>query len=328
MISIGETLRRERLRRRLDLDGVSRQLKIPPRLLEAIEDERFDQLPGGVFAKSFVRQYARMLGLDEEEIVGELQRMLEPPPLEPEPELEPVKNTAPSLPRLEIFESMGDTRTGRSSTLRSLVLVILVMLVCSAVYAWWQRGGHFPWRLVLAREDAPAPAETVRAPVAPVAPVAETVPQPEPAPETPAETPKEDATAVVADATADNTRETPEVLPSAPPPASASTEAGVRVEITAQDQQRVWFSARADGKFLYAITLEPNESRTVEASKAVLLKLGNAGGANFSLNGKPVGPVGPKGQIRSVQFTSGGFQIVLPEASNSPGPKDLLDDPF
>lgn len=323
MTSIGEILRRERLRRRLDLEGVSRQLKIPPRLLEAIEDERFDQLPGGVFAKSFVRQYARMLGLDEEEILDELQRVLEPPPPEPDPELESLRSAPVSPPRMEVLENMGDTRTGRSSTLRSLVLVILVMLVCSVVYAWWQRGGHFPWRLVLAREDAPAQVETVRAPVAPVA---EAPPQPQPAPETPVEARKEEApAAVVAE---ENTRETPEAPPSPPPPESADAETGVRVEIRAQDQQRVWFSARADGKFLYAVTLEPNESRTVEAGKTVLLKLGNAGGANFSLNGKPVGQVGPKGQIRSVQFTSGGFQIVLPDASNSPASKDLLDDPF
>jgi hypothetical protein len=100
----------------------------------------------------------------------------------------------------------------------------------------------------------------------------------------------------------------------------------VRVQITAQDAQEVWVSARSDGKFLFAVTLEPNESRTIEASKTVLLKLGNAGGANFSLNGKPVGSVGPKGQIRSVQFTSGGFQIVVPEVSNPPAPN--LDDPF
>jgi cytoskeleton protein RodZ len=326
MTSIGEILRRERLRRRLDLEGVSRQLKIPPRLLEAIEDERFDRLPGGVFAKSFVRQYARMLGLDEEEIVGELQRMLEPPPLEPDPELESLRTPPVPVSRLEVLETMADTRVGRSSTLRSLVLVILVMLVCSAVYAWWLRGGHFPWRLVLSREDAPAPVETVRAPVAPVAPVAEAAPQPKPTPETPAEAPKEDAPAAVV--AAENARETPEAPPSPPPPISPNADSGVRVEITAQEQQRVWFSARADGKFLYAVTLEPNESRTVEASKTVLLKLGNAGGANFSLNGKPVGQVGPKGQIRSVQFTSGGFQIVLPDASNSPAPKDLLDDPF
>jgi cytoskeleton protein RodZ len=324
MTSIGDTLRRERLKRRLDLEGVSRELKISPRLLEAIEDERFDRLPGGVFAKSFVRQYARMLGLDEEEIVGELQRMLEPLPLFPE--LEPESPSPDILrPRVEVLESMGDTHTGRTSTLRSLVMVLLVMLICSAVYAWWQRGGRFPWKLVLAREDTPTPVETVQAPVKPVA---EAEPQTQANPEPPSEAPKDDAAAVAANATADTTRETPEAAPPPSPPATSNADTGVRVEITAQEQQRVWFSARADGKFLYAVTLEPNESRTVEAGKMVLLKLGNAGGANFSLNGKPVGPVGPKGQIRSVQFTSGGFQIVVPEASNPPEPKDLLDDPF
>ena len=39
-------------------------------------------------------------------------------------------------------------------------------------------------------------------------------------------------------------------------------------------------------------------------------RLGNAGGVTITLNGKPVGPVGPKGQVRTVQFTSGGFEIV------------------
>jgi cytoskeleton protein RodZ len=323
MTLIGETLRRERLKRRLDLEGVSRELKISPRMLEAIEDERFDRLPGGVFAKSFVRQYARMLGLDEEEIVGELERMLEPPPILEPQELAP-KNAAETPPQIEAWETMGDTRTGRSSPLRSLVLVILVMALCSAVYAWWQRGGHFPWRLVLSHDDAPAAVEAVHTPVAPVA---EATPQPQPPPETQPEAPKVDSAAADAPA-ADTTRETPEAPLASPAAVATNAETGVRVEITAQEQQRVWFSARADGKFLYAITLEPNESRTVEATKNVLLKLGNAGGANFSLNGKPVGPVGPKGQIRSVQFTSGGFQIVVPDASNPPASKDLLDDPF
>ena len=72
MASIGETLRRERQKRDLELDQVSHELKIAPRFLRAIEEERFDRLPGGVFAKSFVRQYARMLDLDEEEAAAEV----------------------------------------------------------------------------------------------------------------------------------------------------------------------------------------------------------------------------------------------------------------
>ena len=78
MTSIGETLRRERQKRNLQLDQVSRELKISTRFLEAIEEEQFDRLPGGVFAKSFVRQYARMLDLDEEEAAAEVQRTLAP----------------------------------------------------------------------------------------------------------------------------------------------------------------------------------------------------------------------------------------------------------
>ena len=80
MNSIGEALRRERLRRNLDLEQVSKETKINIKLLEAIEAEEFSKLPGGVFAKSFVRQYARLLGLDEDEMVAELQRSIQPAP--------------------------------------------------------------------------------------------------------------------------------------------------------------------------------------------------------------------------------------------------------
>src|ERR1700719_2539198 len=80
MTSIGESLRRERLRRNLDLDQVSQELKISARFLEAIEAEKFDKLPGGVFARSFVRQYARLLGLDEDEAAAAVRGALEPEP--------------------------------------------------------------------------------------------------------------------------------------------------------------------------------------------------------------------------------------------------------
>ena len=67
---------------------------------------------------------------------------------------------------------------------------------------------------------------------------------------------------------------------------------------------------RVDGKYSFSGTLEANQTRSVEATGTVLMRLGNAGSVNITLNGKPIGPVGPKGQVRTVQFTSGGFQIV------------------
>src|ERR1051325_4930646 len=111
MSSIGETLRRERIRRSLDLDQISRELKISPRFLDAIEDDRCDKLPGGVFAKSFVRQYARLLGLDEEELAGEVQRIMEPPapPAEADtPHVAPFSGI--HLPRVEQWNAVGDVR--------------------------------------------------------------------------------------------------------------------------------------------------------------------------------------------------------------------------
>src|SRR5689334_19612602 len=83
MTSVGETLRRERLRQGFELDQISRELKIAPRYLEAIEDDDFKKLPGAVFAKSFVRQYARLLSLEEEELASEVQRLVEPETLGP-----------------------------------------------------------------------------------------------------------------------------------------------------------------------------------------------------------------------------------------------------
>jgi hypothetical protein len=65
----GDKLRKQRELRGISLDAISTTTKISPRMLRAIEDERFDQLPGGVFNKGFVRAYARQVGLDEDDAV-------------------------------------------------------------------------------------------------------------------------------------------------------------------------------------------------------------------------------------------------------------------
>jgi hypothetical protein len=67
----GDKLRRQRELRGISLDAISATTKISPRMLRAIEDERFDQLPGGVFNKGFVRAYARQVGLDEDDAISD-----------------------------------------------------------------------------------------------------------------------------------------------------------------------------------------------------------------------------------------------------------------
>src|SRR3954469_21876403 len=75
MTSIGERLRRQRLQNRQSLEKVALETKIGVRMLEAIEAEQFDKLPGGVFRRSFVLQYARALGVAPDEIAESLKQL-------------------------------------------------------------------------------------------------------------------------------------------------------------------------------------------------------------------------------------------------------------
>ena len=305
MSSIGETLRRERLRQNLDLGQISRELKISQRFLDAIEDERFDRLPAGVFARSFVRQYATLLGLDAEELVGELQKTIEPPaptPRASQYSVEPIDSI--QVPRVEHWEAVSDrARFEWASPLPALALLVVVLLVCSGVYTFWQHS---------AQSGAAQTSQEVASPPPP--PPAQPDPQPAQArTQPPAAEPAPQAKVEPAPA------QTAQAVPPTPPQVNSADRgsAAVRVQLTAIEP--VWVLARADGKYLFSGTLEANETRTVEAGERLTLRLGNAGGVTITLNGKPLGAVGPKGQVRELQLTSGGFQIVA-------APKPSLPD--
>src|SRR5579872_1849161 len=136
MTSIGETLRRERLRRGWSLEQVARETRIGLHLLEAIEADQFDRLPGGVFARNFVRQYAQMLELDDEGMIAVFKHQFEEPPEPPpsEPERPPMR--LPRVPPLEEFRQ----RLGPGSSVSAFVSLVLVMLACAGVYKYWQKG--------------------------------------------------------------------------------------------------------------------------------------------------------------------------------------------
>jgi cytoskeletal protein RodZ len=67
----GEQLKRERELRGVSLEEVATATRIAPRFLEALENEQWDKLPGGVFNRGFIRAVARYLGLDEDNLVSE-----------------------------------------------------------------------------------------------------------------------------------------------------------------------------------------------------------------------------------------------------------------
>jgi len=69
--TFGERLKRERELREVTLEEITSATRIGPRFLEALENEDWEKLPGGVFNRGFVRSIARYLGLDEEAFLAE-----------------------------------------------------------------------------------------------------------------------------------------------------------------------------------------------------------------------------------------------------------------
>lgn len=121
MDSIGDALRRERLRRGLKLEQVSTHTKIALHHLQAMEENRFDRLPGGLFTRSFLRQYTHVLDLNEDEIIASLKQQFEPPIPPPEPLPRSRPSRLPHLPHLP-----------------TLAWLVIVMLACGGIYTLWE----------------------------------------------------------------------------------------------------------------------------------------------------------------------------------------------
>jgi cytoskeletal protein RodZ len=69
--NFGERLKREREMREVSMDELTKATRISVRFVEALENEDWAKLPGGVFGHGFVRTIARYLGLNEEALLGE-----------------------------------------------------------------------------------------------------------------------------------------------------------------------------------------------------------------------------------------------------------------
>jgi len=76
---VGEELLRAREACGLEITDVAQQLKFAPRQLEALEQERFDLLPGATIARGMVRNYARLLNLDPEPLIQRMADRLDAP---------------------------------------------------------------------------------------------------------------------------------------------------------------------------------------------------------------------------------------------------------
>lgn len=75
-MGIGERLKQERELKNISLDEVQKVTKIQARYLDAIENERFEVMPGSFYVRAFIKEYANALGLDAEELMEEYKNDL------------------------------------------------------------------------------------------------------------------------------------------------------------------------------------------------------------------------------------------------------------
>jgi cytoskeleton protein RodZ len=297
MNSIGEKLRQERLRQGLDLEQIAELTKITPQMLEAIEADDFDKLPGSFFARSFVRQYARALGLDEEEFESELRRVAGFG--------HPAAEQAEQAPMPEVVARPQPVPAARYSpsrqSLGSLVAFLLILVACSAIYTLWQKT-----RATSAKSPQVSAVQTPSP-----TPVPAATPTPSPEAATPTPTPLETPAAESTATPQPEASQPPSAEPSRPaPPAPVAEARGIHLELRATSE--AWVRVVSDGKTVYTGVLQPNEARVFEGTKSVTLRTGNAAALAATYNGKPLGELGPEGEVRTIQFTSSGFQVVTP----------------
>jgi hypothetical protein len=91
-----------------------------------------------------------------------------------------------------------------------------------------------------------------------------------------------------------------------------TTEPDGHVVLSLSATEETWLSITSDGKQIFSGILQPSQTKTLTGLEAAKMKVGNAGGLEVRWNGKQIGPIGPRGQVRVVLFTPENFQILAP----------------
>jgi cytoskeletal protein RodZ len=163
--AFGEHLKREREMRGVSLEEISAVTRISTRFLDALENGRWEQLPGGAFNRGFIRATARFLGLDEDSMVSEYA-------LETGNSSDSYGNAAASaaLPRdwKSLIVAIG-------------IIVVVILVVTASLFAYHRHRLRVADRL----QNGPATVNVPEAPIStpavspsPDASPADTVPQP------------------------------------------------------------------------------------------------------------------------------------------------------
>jgi cytoskeleton protein RodZ len=296
MTSVGKVLRTEREAQGREVPEIAEELCITKRYLRAIEEDDLKSLPGSFFYKSFVKQYAALLGVDEQRIMPAVEALTagaEPLPL---PGGDPryavrareesntdafaglMSDDRPSIRALDpIVEDANRRRFSDRRIGLSLAVLVAVLLGCSGFYAWWNKAPQ-PFAVRTPQQAGMAAAF-----------------------------PNTAATAAAPSSAPSNTAE---------PTVSVTTTTGSdgvnHLVLNLSATEETWLSITSDGKQIFSGVLQPSQTKTLTTPEVAKMRVGNAGGLEVRWNGKSIGPIGPRGQVRVIVFTPENFQIFGP----------------
>ena len=260
--TFGESLKREREMRGVTLDEISAATRIAKRFLQAIENEDWNQLPGGIFNRGFVRAVARYLGLDEENTVAEYTLAV---------------GDRPSVP---VWTGSPPVVTPEQPWLAWIVAVVVVLALLAG--GWfgtrrlpvWRAAKRATQTATLSAATSPPPAD------------AEDPNAGEPAPPNNV-TPDADAPDAPSGAPAAATD-----YSSAAPPISPPNDL---IELKIETDKRTKIIVVADKDVVYDGNMKAGENHFFSAAEQFQVSTKDAGVLHLVLNGKKIAPIGPAG---------------------------------
>jgi cytoskeleton protein RodZ len=231
-------------------------MRISLRQLEAIESDHYQSLPGAVFVRGFVRNYARLLNLDPAPLLQAL---------------EPALGTDSPLRAQHYEGAMPDARSGRARFWLAVFGVLVAAVLGAAAYEYWLgRFGDEPIVSPVSQEPVAAPATEPSSPPAP-ATAAEPVPlAPERVSDVPPGPAKDEAGAVPGAGSVEADR-------------AQTSGAGGRLRI--EFLQDAWVEVKtSDGTVVYSGTGTGGSERTIDSPPPLALVIGNASGVRITYN--------------------------------------------
>jgi cytoskeletal protein RodZ len=308
-VDFGTFLRLAREQRGVSLQELAVTTKISARVLEALERNDPSKLPGGIFSRSFVRAYAREVGVDPDVAVANFVSAF------------PDESGADEMPATASAveaESFEQRRRVFRVVVRLLGVAVLVAILAFIYYSKFRpafltpgpdgprppaagtvsQAPSLPQRLPPA--PAPAPSVMPAAALADAALAAATPPTVQAETGAPPGAPAVPSSAPAA---------TPAATPSALPGAAASQQAPLVVVLTLTDP--CWLSVNVDGARTPSRTAGAGERLEFAVQRSITMTAGNAAALSVTLNGRPARALGAAGQVVTTTIPASGYETFL-----------------